>query len=93
MQRPMVFVCHSLGGLVVKCMLIHCHNITSDKVTHLRSPFIPTYGVIFLGTPHNGSNIAKSGSILENIFHAVVPRKLMESNPNLIKPYKGIARP
>lgn len=83
-DRPIIFVCHSLGGLVVKRTLIHCRNVTNEKIEHLRSVFVSTYGILFLGTPHNGSDMAKWGSLLQNICSAVLPRKVMESSSQLI---------
>lgn len=48
---PIMFVCHSLGGLVVKQILRNC----SDRKDKARSIFDETKGVIFLATPHAGS--------------------------------------
>lgn len=87
-DRPIIFVCHSLGGLVVKRTLIHCRNVTSEKIEHLRSIFVSTYGILFLGTPHNGSDVAKWGSLLQNICNAVLPRKIVESSSQLISALK-----
>lgn len=84
-DRPIIFVCHSLGGLVVKRTLIHCRNVTNEKIEHLRSVFVSTYGILFLGTPHNGSDMAKWGSLLQNICSAVLPKKIMESSSQLVR--------
>ncbi|KAL5001151.1 hypothetical protein BDV10DRAFT_199407 [Aspergillus recurvatus] len=87
-ERPIIFVCHSLGGLVVKRALIYSRSLTNEKVEHLRSIYVATYGVLFLGTPHNGSEVAKWGLLLQNICSAVLPRKFMDSSPQLIKALK-----
>ena len=50
--RPLVFVAHSLGGIVVKEML--SRSSTSESQA-LRSVVERTAAVIFLGTPHRGS--------------------------------------
>ncbi|KAI9369350.1 hypothetical protein BJX61DRAFT_536483 [Aspergillus egyptiacus] len=84
-ERPIIFVCHSLGGLVVKRALIYSRSITNEKVEHLRSIYVSTYGILFLGTPHNGSEVAKWGLLLQNICAAVLPKKFMDSSPELIK--------
>jgi pimeloyl-ACP methyl ester carboxylesterase len=56
-KRPIVFVAHSLGGIMVKQLLRHAeakkHNI-----------FAQTRTVIFLSTPHAGATIATLGSHL-----------------------------
>ncbi|KAL4882870.1 hypothetical protein BJY04DRAFT_206782 [Aspergillus karnatakaensis] len=87
-DRPIIFVCHSLGGLVVKRALIYSRSLTNEKVEHLRSIYVSTYGILFLGTPHNGSEVAKWGLLLQNICSAVLPKKFMESSPQLIKALK-----
>ncbi|OJJ51568.1 hypothetical protein ASPZODRAFT_55113 [Penicilliopsis zonata CBS 506.65] len=87
-ERPIIFVCHSLGGLVVKRALIYCRSVTNEKIEHLRSVYVSTYGILFLGTPHNGSDVAKWGLLLQNICAAVLPRKFMESSPQLIAALK-----
>ncbi|KAL4926264.1 LipA and NB-ARC domain protein [Aspergillus undulatus] len=84
-ERPIIFVCHSLGGLVVKRALIYSRSISNEKVEHLRSVYVSTYGILFLGTPHNGSEVAKWGLLLQNICAAVLPRKIMDSSPDLVK--------
>ncbi|PWY64673.1 catalytic protein [Aspergillus eucalypticola CBS 122712] len=87
-DRPIIFVCHSLGGLVVKRTLIYCRNVSNEKIEHLRSIYVSTYGILFLGTPHNGSDVAKWGLLLQNICSAVMPKKFMESSPQLVKALK-----
>ncbi|KAL8673688.1 MAG: hypothetical protein Q9168_001903 [Polycauliona sp. 1 TL-2023] len=58
-EHPIVFVAHSLGGIVVKRALIHSAGIRGEKTARLRSITISTYGILFLGTPHLGLNAAK----------------------------------
>ncbi|KAL8769021.1 MAG: hypothetical protein Q9209_004938 [Squamulea sp. 1 TL-2023] len=58
-NHPIVFVAHSLGGLVVKHALIHSSGINGKHTEHLRSVAVSTYGILFLGTPHSGYEIAK----------------------------------
>lgn len=53
--RPLLFVVHSLGGIVVKEMLRksdRCHK----GQDYLRDVFFSTVGVIFFGTPHGGAD-------------------------------------
>ncbi|KAK1720523.1 hypothetical protein BDP67DRAFT_499999 [Colletotrichum lupini] len=51
--RPIIFVCHSLGGIVCQAALSRAH--TRD---HFREVFNSTRGILFLGTPHHGSAVA-----------------------------------
>lgn len=71
--------------MVVKRALIHCKNVSSEKIEHLRSIYVSTYGILFLGTPHNGSDIARWGTLLQNICSAVLPKKFLETSPHLVK--------
>ncbi|MDJ0601829.1 MAG: hypothetical protein QNJ37_23660 [Crocosphaera sp.] len=51
-QKPLIFITHSLGGLVVKTMLK-----VADNKRYL-SILQNTKGVVFIATPHNGSELA-----------------------------------
>ncbi|KAH0562121.1 hypothetical protein GP486_003181 [Trichoglossum hirsutum] len=64
--RPIIFIAHSLGGLVCKEALV-----LSDKRDDLRSILTNAVGIIFLGTPHGGSYLAGWGATVVkyvNIF-------------------------
>jgi hypothetical protein len=53
-DRPIIFVCHGFGGLLVKRALAYSSSRESIALEHLRSIYTCTYGILFLGTPHNG---------------------------------------
>ncbi|KAG0155142.1 hypothetical protein PDIDSM_715 [Penicillium digitatum] len=59
--------------------------LSSEKTEHLRSVYVSTFGILSLGTPHNGSDIAKWGLLLHNICNAVLPKNVMEVSPQLVK--------
>ena len=84
-DRPIIWVCHSLGGLVVKRALNYSRTIDSPHTEHLRSIYISTYGILFLGTPHAGSDIAKWGVLLQSICSAVLPKKFFDTSPQLVE--------
>lgn len=84
LERPVIFVCHSLGGIVVKRALIYAHNVSSERTEHLRSIFVSTFAVLFLGTPHNGADIAKWGLMLQKMCDALMPKKLLDSSSHLV---------
>ncbi|MCJ1432540.1 hypothetical protein MMC27_001897 [Xylographa pallens] len=86
-ERPIIFVAHSLGGLVVKRALIYSSDITGVRTEHLRSIFVSTYGILFLGTPHKGSDVASWGSFLEWLCRAV-PKKAIDTSDQLIEALK-----
>ena len=54
-ERPIIFLCHGLGGILVKKALAYSSTRTSKYVEHLYSIFVSTYGILFFGTPHNGT--------------------------------------
>lgn len=54
-ERPLLFVCHSLGGLVAKQIL----RKSSDSIDPAKRQLSTNLGaVLFLGTPHSGSFLA-----------------------------------
>ena len=68
-DRPIIFIGHSLGGLVIKQALItareHEHTMSEDDdyAKIIRN----TVGIIFLGTPHKGSDQAKWDGVATNL--------------------------
>ncbi|KAL9580566.1 MAG: hypothetical protein Q9212_004419 [Teloschistes hypoglaucus] len=87
-ERPIIWIAHSLGGLVAKRALIHSSEIQGVKTEHLRSIFVSTYGLLFLGTPHHGSDIAQWGNRLEWICSVMLPKKVVDTQPQLIDALK-----
>ncbi|KAL8366543.1 hypothetical protein RB595_010413 [Gaeumannomyces hyphopodioides] len=59
-SRPLIFVAHSLGGLVCKEAILRSRN---HPESYLRDIFDCTKGIIFMGTPHKGSWMADWGRI------------------------------
>ena len=53
--RPLVFVAHSLGGIVVKEALRRSHGFGSHH-NHLRRIYESTVAILFFGTPHGGAD-------------------------------------
>ncbi|RSL42482.1 hypothetical protein CEP54_015468 [Fusarium duplospermum] len=51
-DRPLIFLAHSLGGIVAKEMLALSSTSQSDELSNIVKS---TTAVIFLGTPHRGS--------------------------------------
>lgn len=50
-KRPLFFICHSVGGLVVKLALTQAKRSAED-----RSVIEDCYGITFFATPHRGSS-------------------------------------
>ncbi|GJC91735.1 lipa and NB-arc domain-containing protein [Colletotrichum higginsianum] len=87
-RNPIIFVAHSLGGLLVKRALLYSNDVTDRNQEDARSIFISTYGIIFLGTPHAGSDMATWGLVLQRMADAIAPRKVFESESILLKTLK-----
>ncbi|KAF8859266.1 hypothetical protein BDZ45DRAFT_364195 [Acephala macrosclerotiorum] len=84
-EHPIIFVAHSLGGILVKRALELSHDLQGKSDDDLRSIYVSTFGVIFLGTPHNGADPAKWGIILQGMVDALIPKKLLQSHSQLVK--------
>ncbi|KAL8792387.1 MAG: hypothetical protein Q9195_005000 [Heterodermia aff. obscurata] len=66
--RKVIFVAHSLGGLVTEQALIHSKN-SAEK--HINQIECSTIGIVFLGVPHCGSDLeawATIGRRMVSIF-------------------------
>jgi protein SERAC1 len=59
-SRPLIFVTHSLGGLVCKEAILLSRN---NPEAHLRGIFDHIKGIIFMGTPHKGAWMADWANI------------------------------
>ncbi|KAF4965107.1 hypothetical protein FSARC_7046 [Fusarium sarcochroum] len=59
-SRPLIFIAHSLGGLVCKEAILISRN---NPNIHRREVFNRLKGIIFMGTPHKGSWMADWAAI------------------------------
>ncbi|KAI9769489.1 MAG: hypothetical protein M1840_003966 [Geoglossum simile] len=73
LRRPITFLCHSLGGIVVKRALDYSAGLRAKTVEHLRSIFVSTSGIIFLSTPHNGADPARWRHMLQSLHETALP--------------------
>lgn len=69
--RPLIFVAHSLGGIVVKEVLRMSESRKSKTKAGERAIFENTQGVVFMGTPHLGSDFGQLGAYAANLAFAV----------------------
>jgi hypothetical protein len=70
--RPIIFVAHSLGGLVCQDALLICINPNEEAQ---RDVLLSTHGIAFLGTPHAGGNFAEFAIAVANIIGVTVVKK------------------
>lgn len=57
-ERPLIFITHSMGGLLVKEMLRNAQTYGKKSIIE------QTKGIVFLSTPHTGSHLAQ---LVDNI--------------------------
>lgn len=87
-RNPIIWVVHSLGGILLKRALLYSNDVRVTNHEDYRSIFISTYAIIFLGTPHTGSSVAAWARMLQAMSDAVIPKKLFETEPVLLKTLK-----
>ncbi|CAG8951465.1 hypothetical protein HYFRA_00007381 [Hymenoscyphus fraxineus] len=76
-SRPLIFIAHSLGGLVLKQALVIASKSEGRDYGNI---WTSTPGILFFGTPHRGSELASYGAQL-----ARVPTALsMKAEPVLL---------
>ncbi|KAI0965568.1 hypothetical protein F4678DRAFT_452396 [Xylaria arbuscula] len=87
-SNPIIWVCHSLGGILVKRALLYSNDLRTSQHEDYRSIYVSTYGMVFLGTPHTGSDIATWGTVLQAMSDAVVPKSFFQSESVLLRTLK-----
>jgi pimeloyl-ACP methyl ester carboxylesterase len=68
-DRPMIFVGHSLGGLVIKKMIL---DSASDSRPRNKPLANNTRAIMFLATPHTGSDLPALGTFLETLAETLL---------------------
>ncbi|MFB9925473.1 tetratricopeptide repeat protein [Amycolatopsis halotolerans] len=63
-ERPLCFVTHSMGGLLVKEILLHAAESRTDFACFAKA----ATGVVFLSTPHTGSGLARAVDALGVLY-------------------------
>jgi|GEM_PF-3167409 len=79
-DKPIIFITHSLGGLLVKKMLE-----TADKYPQSQKFIHQTKGIVFLATPHQGAHLAELIKNIGTLFARLEPivNDLKANEPNL----------
>lgn len=68
-ERPLLFICHSLGGLVAKQILRKADDAADPRKNQVARN---TRAVLFLATPHRGAVLASLASAFRAVFGATV---------------------
>ncbi|MBO1055837.1 MAG: hypothetical protein HEQ27_04600 [Dolichospermum sp. JUN01] len=78
-KLPIIFITHSMGGLLVKAML----RLAKDASNPINDAIIQkSKGVVFLSTPHNGSSLAY---IVDGIGSGLTNVNVKELRPDNIE--------
>lgn len=67
-HRPLIFICHSLGGLVIKKALILAKLVPAYEPVRCN-----VKAIVFMGTPHKGSRVSSYIYPLTRIVNALLP--------------------
>ncbi|KAI0545822.1 hypothetical protein F4679DRAFT_559895 [Xylaria curta] len=73
-KRPLIFISHSLGGLIVKSALIH-----ADKDDVFNDILVCTAGVVFFGTPHQGTSDKSWTKIMRDLIQPTIDLNRMRN--------------
>jgi len=76
-ERPLVFVTHSLGGIIAKQVLRHAEGF---GVARWRRIATSTRGIAFIATPHTGANLANFAEFASAVFRTNEQVKELASN-------------
>ncbi|OAD56460.1 Protein SERAC1 [Eufriesea mexicana] len=80
-KRPMIWVCHSMGGLLVKRMLVNewKNGDQNDICKNTRS-------IVFYSTPHRGSRVAALKQATQMVlWPSIEVQELREESPQLLE--------
>lgn len=81
-RRPVVWVCHSMGGLLVKGIINQSLASNDPKIRHIGEN---SRGILFLGTPHRGSSIAKYTHHTALLWPTIEVKEMEENSKKLLE--------
>ena len=74
-NRPIIFLCHSLGGVVVKEALLRASTAIPKYNGHVKAIRNCTKGIIFLGTPQQSTQETSFGQTIGHLFSIALSRR------------------
>ena len=78
-EGPVTFVCHSLGGLIVKQFLLDLHQ-QKDRSPEAAALLNRVTQVVFMATPHTGS---RKGTLLNRLSFLAWPSSISRRNATI----------
>ncbi|KAI1120139.1 hypothetical protein F5Y10DRAFT_273364 [Nemania abortiva] len=83
-KRPIIFIGHSLGGLLIKQAMVHAHNWASSNYPF----FLDTcYGLLFFGVPNRGLRNEDLSTILGHSPTTQLVTDLVVDDNSEVKPH------
>jgi protein SERAC1 len=79
-NRSVIFICHSMGGLIVKQILVNLEEMAKTKNSYQSNFLANTKDIVFLSTPHLGSLVAKLTANFS--YMTFPPRDIYELSTN-----------
>ena len=79
-DRPLIFITHSLGGLLVKQMLRNARDFGKWQAIAFQ-----TKGIVFLSTPHSGSDMASWIKHIGGILQTTVSVEELEAHHSRLR--------
>ncbi|CAL4122350.1 unnamed protein product, partial [Meganyctiphanes norvegica] len=77
-KRPIIWITHSMGGLIVKDILADEKSLSNDILSS-------TWGIVFLSVPHCGSRLASQTAFFRALFKPTKDiLQLVENSPVLV---------
>jgi len=68
--------------------LAYSASRTSKHIEHLYGIYTSTYAILFFGTPHQGSNVAKMANLLIRVVKIMTPKKIVDTDSQLLNALK-----
>ncbi|KAK4212763.1 hypothetical protein QBC37DRAFT_186794 [Rhypophila decipiens] len=88
-DRPLVLISHSLGGLVIKRALWNIHHDRSSgktptprRIKEQNAIYDSVAGIVFMGTPHSGSHVTNAARV--KVLKAIARATFTKVPENLI---------
>lgn len=87
MQSPRFLNCRLTSCFALKALIFSASRVSIES-SRTHSLYLCTYGILFFGTPHNGSNKARLLSGLQNLASTIVPKRAVQFESGLLKSLK-----
>ncbi|OJJ85487.1 uncharacterized protein ASPGLDRAFT_45452 [Aspergillus glaucus CBS 516.65] len=75
-ERPIMFICHSVGGIIAKQALIHSKDCGNKELEASHSIYVSTHSLLFIGMPNKETSFGNLAAVLQ---HEGVGAQLLNS--------------